>query len=110
MTLHMPSGFRGFLFLNRVTCGICRHCHWFTMPALNRADAKKVARRDGWTWRCDLGWVCACRHQCENLNPKLEPRFEETRAHARRRSSRPESPKRRKMRTRRNRTEGAGEN
>ena len=96
--MKMPAEFFGVVRGHKVNCGICQRIHVFqVIEGLCNGQLRAL----GWTWRNDLGWVCPCRHQCGNLDPKQEPQLKRKRTHPRRHKS--ESEKARQKRIRRNR-------
>lgn len=66
--LHMPLEFKGKATRRTLTCGICQKVYGFRKGRTVDMN-RRAAREMGWTYRDDLGWVCPCRHRCENLSP-----------------------------------------
>ncbi len=66
--MKMPKEYRGKCTLVGMNCGICAKVHQVRLGEFKRTwEARKAARGMGWIYRNDLGWICPCRHRCENL-------------------------------------------
>ena len=79
----MPEVFKGKCTARELTCGICERRHGF-WAGRSVEENRKLAREMGWVYRPDLGWICPCRHQCENLDLGGGFRIKKRRPHSRR--------------------------